>query len=79
MSDQEVAGMRKEYSDLTLYQKIILAVNGRVHLYADTLPGWSGPTHFYGFKCPIHGFVVNHPHGWDGDLLCPDCEKEALP
>ena len=75
LSYQEVAGMMDKYGDLTLLQKIILAVNGRVYLYDATLPGWSGPTHFYGFKCKIHGYVVNRPHGWNDDLFCPDCQR----
>jgi hypothetical protein len=72
-----VAELKKEYEDLTLYQKIILAVNGRVYLYDDTLPGWSRPAPFYGFKCPVHGYVVNSPQGWDEDLFCPDCKRGA--
>lgn len=32
----------------------------------------------YAFKCPNHGIVASHPHGYYNVLLCPTCMKELL-
>ena len=69
--------MKNKYGDLTLHQKITLAIFGQVYLYDVDLPGWSKPAPFYGFKCRIHGYVLNRPHGFGDDLACPDCVRGA--
>ena len=28
---------------------------------------------YYAFKCSIHGYVENYPHGNGGRLICPKC------
>ncbi|KKR02549.1 MAG: hypothetical protein UT29_C0001G0029 [Candidatus Yanofskybacteria bacterium GW2011_GWA1_39_13] len=43
-----------------------------------TMPGWTGHSHFYLFKCVECGKVtVDYPHGYHGPywyLRCDDCE-----
>ena len=70
-----MAVIKKQYSELTILKNITLFINGRVYLYDATLPEWSRPAPFYGFKCRIHGYVVSRPRGRDAELRCPDCER----
>lgn len=36
-------------------------------------PGWKDFLPFYRFHCPIHGFVISYPHGYERKLICPKC------
>jgi hypothetical protein len=56
---------------LTLRQRIVLRLTGRVYLEHRTRPGWSGALPFYAFRCPRHGIVVDYPHGYSDRLDCP--------
>jgi hypothetical protein len=35
--------------------------------------GWKGELPYYRFKCTIHGYVENYPHGFESRLSCPYC------
>jgi len=59
--------------ELTLFQKIILKLNGRVFIGNRVKPGWSGSLPFYAFKCDEHGLVEDYPHGYEKRLECPKC------
>ena len=61
---------------LSLIQKIILKLNGRVCVDHRQLPGWSVPLPFYAFHCPEHGLVVNRSHGFYDYINCPKCLEE---
>ena len=61
---------------LSLRQKIILAINGRVYIEHRTRPGWRGSLPFYAFICPKHGLVEDYPHGFKQLLICPLCLEE---
>ena len=43
----------------------------------QTRPGWRGRLPFYRFRCPKHGLVESHLHGYAEILRCPECDKEA--
>ncbi len=63
---------------LTLIQKIKLKINGRVYLEHRTKHGWRGSLPFYAFRCPIHGIVIDYPHGVDDSLSCTKCWEEKF-
>ncbi len=58
---------------LTLIQKIILKLNGRVYTEHKMRHGWRAPIPFYAFRCDKHGLVEDYPHGYEGRLDCPKC------
>jgi len=62
---------------LTLFQKIILKLNGRVFIENRVKPGWSDSLPFYAFKCDEHGLVEDYPHGYEKRLECPKCGLRA--
>ena len=63
---------------LTLIQKIKLKMNGRLYIEHRTRPSWKGSLPFYAFKCPVHGIVIDYPHGLEDDLACPICWEEKF-
>jgi len=63
---------------LTLIQKIKMKTNGRVYLEHRTRPRWRGFLPFYAFKCPVHGIVIDYPHGLYDELSCPKCFEEEF-
>jgi len=71
--------------ELEYYHRWAISIYGYVRL-----GNYDGKT-MYAFKCPKHGYVVNHPQGYwnDGsphqpvylvncisELRCPECVKE---
>lgn len=58
---------------LTLFQKIILKLNGRVFVGNRVKPGWRGSLPFYAFECDEHGLVEDYTHGYEERLECPKC------
>lgn len=78
VSYQEVAGMMAPPLKLTIYQRIVLVIVGRVFLFNRVEPGWSEHGAFYAFRCRVHGLVVNRPHGYNDDLWCPKCLNWAV-
>ena len=62
-----------ERRELTLLQRIKIRFGFPVHIGHRRLNGWKGSLPFYAFRCPEHGVVENHPHGFNGRLDCPLC------
>ena len=62
---------------LSLLQRALLRMCGRVHTGDRQSPGWRGPLPFYAFNCPTHGTVEDYPHGHSQRLECPKCRAEA--
>ena len=62
---------------LGLYKRVVLSLAGQVYVEHRTMPGWSGALPFYAFRCPVHGIVVDYPHGYDQRLDCPKCHRES--
>jgi len=58
---------------LTIKQRLVLLVMGRVFLSYERRPGWIGSLPIYAFKCPHHGTQVDYPHGNYDRLDCPLC------
>ena len=61
--------------ELSLGQKIILRVLGRVSVGPRMKGGWRAPIKHYAAKCPEHGVFVDYPHGYHARLDCPKCQK----
>jgi len=62
---------------LSLWQKIQLKLSGNAFLEYRRKPGWSGSLPFYVFRCPKHGLMEDYPHGYQKELRCIECFKEA--
>jgi len=60
---------------LSLYQKVIMRINGRVFIGCKTRGGWRAPISHYASKCPVHGVFIDYPHGYRNRLDCPGCSK----
>ena len=79
----ELSGEEEEEEklSLTLFQRLILWVNGRVVVGEFQHPGWKGPIKHYAFRCKKnrrHGIQVTWPNGWQRNLQCPECIEEDL-
>ena len=61
---------------LSLFKRLALCVFGQVYIGNRTRSGWSGSLPFYAFNCPLHGVVVDYPHGYENRLDCPKCRGE---
>lgn len=75
VSDQEVAEMTEPQIKLTLGQRIVLAIRGRVYLNNRIEPGWTRAIPFYAFRCRVHGLVESRPFGYGEVLKCPDYHR----
>ena len=64
-----------EYSFL---QKLRISFWGKIPIGEKIREGWKGPIMFYAFSCPIHGYVDNYPHGYNGRLICPKCIEDKM-
>ena len=53
--------------------KFLMRMDRDVQVGLYLAPGWDAPRTMYRFRCPKHGWVVNHP-GPDRTLACPLCE-----
>jgi len=62
----------------TLAQKIIIHLRGHVATRKIKQSGWSQPIQHYMFKCPIHGYVEDYPHGFNARLECPFCKGQSV-
>ena len=63
--------------ELSLIQKTILRINGRVSIGPKMKAGWRAPIIHYVARCPEHGVFIDYPHGYHGRLDCPECQKSA--
>jgi hypothetical protein len=61
---------------LSYFMRLIIFLTGQVFVEHRRRHGWSGPLPFYAFTCPIHGVVVDYPHGYSERLECPRCYQE---
>ena len=63
---------------ITLFQQLILKINGYVFVFFARKEGWSGKLPFYIVKCDEHGYFLDYPHGFLGyneGFNCPLCLK----
>ena len=65
-----------EIPKLNLLDRLQLKLTGYVYVGSKQKEGWRGPIAHYLFKCPVHGLVIDYPHGFDSILVCPICSKE---
>jgi hypothetical protein len=60
-------------SNLSLIQLIILTVTGSLLVDRVHFDGWKTKLPLYLIKCPIHGYQLTIPSGFDHVLHCPKC------
>ena len=60
----------------TLKEYVLLSLGKPVYLEHRIRSGWSRALPHYAFKCPVHGVVVDYPHGYGERLECPVCRKK---
>jgi hypothetical protein len=60
-------------SSLSLLQFLMLKISGSVFLDRLSLSGWKKSLPFYIIRCPIHGYQLSYPSGYNHILLCPKC------
>lgn len=49
--------------ELSMFQRLRLRLFGSVPVGYRVKSGWRGPIMHYAFRCPVHGVVVDYPHG----------------
>ncbi len=65
-----------EIPKLSLLDRLQLKLTGYVCVGPKQKEGWKSPIVHYLFRCPVHGLVIDYPHGYDEKLVCPICSKE---
>jgi len=68
----------KIFDGLSLWERVKLAVMGRIYVGDYTHEGWSGSLPHYLIYCDRHGLCVTYPSGYDRKLLCDKCIEEWL-
>ena len=63
--------------DLSLRQRLQLAVSGYVFLRWQKPPGYRAAVAVYVVKCAKHGLFLDMLHGFRGYFDCEDCLAEA--
>ena len=58
---------------LTLMQKFMLKLFGKVFVRKYKDASWSDSLPFYLFRCPEHGLQLSYPMGWNKKLICLKC------
>ena len=61
---------------LSLWQKLILAINGQVFIAKMKGTGDYGISMVYVVRCIKHGNYLDSPHGYSGYFSCDECLKE---
>ena len=61
---------------MNLWQRFKLWAIGDSYVGHRTCPGWKSSLPFYRVRCPKHGLVESHLHGYDQRLECPICKNE---
>ena len=67
-----------EMPKLSLWQRVVLFVNGSVFLRYDGKPRFLRPAAIFLAKCKIHGYYEDYKHGHKEYFQCPKCLEEAI-
>lgn len=59
--------------NLSLWQRLVLRVNGKVFVRYEKRLGWSGQLPVYAVRCKKHGVFFDYPHGHRRYFVCPTC------
>ena len=62
--------------ELSVFQRLRLRLFGSVPVGYRIKQGWRAPIMHYAFRCPVHGVVVDYPHGYRDRLDCLRCLEE---
>lgn len=63
---------------VTHLQRLEIRLLGKTFRGYRARDGWRQPLPFYAFRCPVHGYVEDYPHGYAERLDCPLCSREEL-
>ena len=63
---------------ITHLQRLEIRLLGKAFLGYRARDGWRQSRPFYAFRCPVHGYVEDYPHGYAERLDCPLCTREEL-
>lgn len=63
---------------VTHLQRLEIMLLGKAFVGYRARDGWRQPLPFYAFRCPVHGYVEDYPHGYAERLDCPLCSREEL-
>lgn len=74
-SNNPITPMNGDQYSPSFLDKVAIFLKGSIKVGKRVKPGWKEPTMFYGFKCPIHGYVVSVEH--TNGLYCPLCIEDA--
>jgi len=69
--------MNKNAIKLSLWQRIVLKINGSVFLGWEIREGWRGPLKIYAVKCKKHGLYEDYRHGHSETFQCSECLEET--
>ena len=64
-------------TQLSLWQRLVLKINGHVFLRYEKRQGWKGYLPIYLVKCKKHGLYEDYKHGYREYFICPLCLHEA--
>jgi hypothetical protein len=65
-----------EIPDLSLWQKLVLKINGSAFLHYQKPQGYLRSVPVYIVKCSKHGLFLDTPHGYNRIFQCSDCLSE---
>ena len=63
---------------LSPWQRLVLAIKGRVRLRYEKRTGWVRPMPIYLCRCDKHGLYTDYPHGYKEETECPVCLEERV-
>ena len=66
----------REVEKIKIIERLKIQLQGYVYVGDVMKDGWSAPLPHYAFNCPVHGYVLDYPHGYEQRLECPKCREE---
>jgi hypothetical protein len=66
-----------EKKEIPLWKRILIRLLGKYPAFVTDPYGYGNLEYYYGF-CREHGYYVDYPHGYTGEIRCPACEKERF-
>jgi len=61
---------------LSIFQRLLLKLRGKVFLTMFKDDSWELPQPLYVVNCKKHGWFVDYPRGYKRYFLCPACLEE---
>jgi hypothetical protein len=74
-SQPKVSNRKGSEPKLNVLQQAQLKLLGYTRIGEIRKKGWTSALPLYAIICEKHGLVTDYPHGFEGQLRCPLCEK----